>query len=310
MHQFTGQLPGACTFLEGHPLIDHLWIVDKDRWKQLGNLKQTIREITAFTKGLRKERFDVSIDLSGLLRSGLITLAANAKYKLGFKEAGEGSTFFYTHRIHGSMKIHAIDRYLKIAEAMGCQTDSINYPFAPYEENPAICNDLPKEYVVMTPSAGKKANRWPAERFGQLAAKLEIPTLLIGGNSDKLVADEVVKYSEGKAISLAGKTSLKELVPIISKAKYFITNDTGPMHIAAALKVPVFAIFGPANPIRTGPYGENNTVIREELSCSPCYAWKPCANWQCMMNITVEKVLAIIKGKDLAAESHPKEKQE
>lgn len=288
---------GLHTFLEGHPLIDRLWIFDKEKWKRPGNFLQTMQELSSMVKGLRQERFDVSIDLSGLLRSGLITLAAKAEYKLGFKEADEGSSFFYTHRIHGSMNIHAIDRYLKIAEAMGCKPDTIRYPFAPYEQNPAIIKELPENYVVMTPSAGKEANRWPAERFGRLAAKLDLPTLLIGGKSDQAVADEVVKHAEGKAISLAGKTTLKEIIAIISRASYFVTNDTGPMHIAAALEIPVFAIFGPANPVRTGPYGKNNTVIREELPCSPCYAWKPCTNWQCMEMITVERVFETIMKK-------------
>ncbi|MDH3393661.1 MAG: glycosyltransferase family 9 protein, partial [Desulfobulbaceae bacterium] len=237
---------GLHTFLEDHPLIDKLWIFDKEKWKRPGKLPQTIQELVSLTRELRQERFDVSIDLSGLLRSGLITMAANARYKIGFKEADEGSTFFYSHRIHGSMQIHAIDRYLKIAEAMGCRPIPVRYPFAPYDSSPSICRDLPKEYVVITPSAGKEANRWPAERFGQLAAQLDLPSLLIGGKSDQPVAEQVVRNANGKAISLAGKTSLKELIPIIGNAKYFITNDTGPMHIAAALNVPVFAIFGPA----------------------------------------------------------------
>ncbi len=290
---------GLHTFLEGHPLIDRLWIFDKEKWKRAGNLGQSIKELAALITGLRRERFDVSIDLSGLLRSGLITMAANARYKLGFKEADEGSTLFYSHRIHGSMEIHAIDRYLKIAEAMGCRLDAIRYPLAPFDPAPAICAALPKEYVVMTPSAGKEANRWPAARFGQLAARLDVPSLIIGGKSDQPVAEEVVRHADGKAISLAGKTSIKELLPIIGKARYFVTNDTGPMHIAAALGVPVFAIFGPANPIRTGPYGANHTVIREDLPCSPCYAWKPCTHWQCMEAITVERVLAAIREKEL-----------
>ena len=289
---------GLHTFLENHPLIDKLWIFDKEKWKRPGKLPQTIQELVSLTSELRQERFDVSVDLSGLLRSGLITMAANARYKIGFKEADEGSTFFYSHRIHGSMQIHAIDRYLKIAEAMGCRPTPVRYPFAPYDSSPSICRDLPKEYVVITPSAGKEANRWPAERFGQLAAQLDLPSLLIGGKSDQPVAEQVVRNANGKAISLAGKTSLKELIPIIGNAKYFITNDTGPMHIAAALNVPVFAIFGPANPVRTGPYGKDHTVIREDLPCSPCYAWKPCAEWQCMEAISVEKVLAIINEKE------------
>ena len=96
---------------------------------------------------------------------------------------------------------------------------------------------------------------------------------------------------------LAGKTGLKELVPVIRKASFMVTNDTGPMHIAAACEVPVFAIFGPANPIRTGPYGDIHTIIREDLECAPCYAWKPCGNWQCMELITVDKVFDIISKK-------------
>ena len=285
---------GLHTFLEGHPLIDRLWIFDKEKWKKPGNLRTTATELGAFAGGLRQERFDVSVDLSGLLRSGLITLAAGAPYRLGFKDSAEGSSLFYTHRIEGSMQIHAIDRYLKIAEAMGCQPGEIRYPFAPYDPRPAICRELPREYLVMTPSAGKEANRWPAERFGQLAASLDLPSVIIGGRSDAQVADQVVRHAQGKAISLAGRTNLKELIPIIARARYFVTNDTGPMHIAAALKVPVFAIFGPANPTRTGPYGDNHTVIRMELPCSPCYAWKPCAHWRCMEEITVQRVRATI----------------
>lgn len=149
----------------------------------------------------------------------------------------------------------------------------------------------------MTPSAGKEANRWPAENFGRLAARLPLPTVIIGGKSDIPVAEAVVRHAEGRAISLAGRTTLKELIPVIGGASYFVTNDTGPMHIAAALGVPVFAIFGPANPVRTGPYGTDHTIIREELPCSPCYAWKPCDNWRCMEAITVDRVLATIEAK-------------
>jgi len=294
---------GLHTFLEGHPLIDRLWIFDRQKWRLTGNLPETLKEITAFARGLRRERFDVSIDLSGLLRSGLITLAAGAPYRLGFSTADEGSALFYSHRIEGSMEIHAIDRYLKIAEAMGCPADKVRYPLPPHDPRPPVCHNLPREYVVMTPSAGKAANRWPAENFGSLAARLPLPTVLIGGKSDIPVTEEVLRHAHGKAVSLAGRTSLKELLPIIGNASYFVTNDTGPMHIAAALGIPVFAIFGPANPTRTGPYGPGHTVIRKDLACSPCYAWKPCQNWRCMEEITVGKVAEIIQEKMSADKS-------
>lgn len=290
---------GLYPFLEGHPLVDRFWIFDKDKWKRPADIIQTIPELRFFVKGLRTQHFDVSVDLSGLLRSGLITWAAGAKYRLGFDSGSEGSPFFYSHKIHGDMTIHAIERYLNIAAFMGCKTSDIQYPFAPFDPNPSVCRELPETYCVMVPSAGKAANRWPAERYGRLAAKLSLPSVLLGGANDKKVLDEVVRFSEGQAVSLAGKTGLKELVPVIQKAAFMVTNDTGPMHIAAACKVPVFAIFGPANPIRTGPYGDIHTIIREDLECAPCYAWKPCNNWKCMELITVDKVFEKIKAKQL-----------
>lgn len=286
---------GLHRFLEDHPLINKLWLFDKDRWKRLSNLSRTLREIRSFSRGLKEQNFDVAVDLSGLLRSGLITMASRARIRLGFSDSNEGSPFFYSHKLDGGAKIHAIDRYLKLATAIGCDIHSIDYPFAPYPENPPVCRDLPQEYGVIVPSAGKEANRWPADRFGRLAAELTLPSVVIGGTSDVGVAEEVVGIAGGKAVSLAGKTSLKELIPIIKKSKFMITNDTGPMHIAAGLNVPVFAIFGPANPVRTGPYGSIHKIIREKMDCSPCYRWKPCSHWKCMKNITVERVLMEVK---------------
>ncbi len=107
---------------------------------------------------------------------------------------------------------------------------------------------------------------------------------------------ETVAASNGKAINFAGRTGLKDLVALIAKSRFFICNDTGPMHIAAALDIPVFALFGPANPTRTGPYGDNHTIIQETLDCSPCYARKPCTkyNWRCMNDLTVDKVFHVI----------------
>ena len=284
-------------FLEGHPLIDKLWIFKRKEWGISTSIVTTMQEIVSFCRGLRSEKFDISVDLSGLLRSGLITFFAGARIKLGFLESDEGSPFFYTHKIRGGKEIHAIDRYLKIASFLGCDTNNIEYPFAPFPEHPAICNELPRQYAIMVPSAGKEANRWPAERYGKLASRLPIPSVMIGGKADSDVVQTAAGFSEGKAINLVGRTSLKDVLPIIKNAQFMVTNDTGPMHLAAAFNTPVFAIFGPANPIRTGPYGKIHTIIQEELECSPCYRWKPCENWQCMERITVDKMFAVIKGK-------------
>ena len=283
---------GLHAFLEGHPMIRRLWVINKDQWKKPARIKKTLSEILQLRKDLRAQQYDVAIDLSGLLRSGIITWFSRARFKLGFYESDEGSPFFYTHKIHGSMEIHAIDRYLEIAKFMGCRMGKVRYPFAPYPEAPDVLKTLPEKFCILCPSAGKPANRWPAEKFGQLAARLDLPAVVIASGAEADIAREVVAHSNGNAVSLAGKTGLKDLPGLIQKARFFVCNDTGPMHIAAALDVPVFAIFGPANPIRTGPYGEIHTVIQKQLDCSPCYAHQPCTHndFRCMDTLAVDDV--------------------
>lgn len=290
---------GLHTFLEGHPMIHQLWVIKKDQWKDMRRLRLTIREIMDLKKALGQAGYDICIDLSGIFRSGVITWFSKAPVKLGFKESDEGSPLFYTHKIHGSMRIHAIERYLKLAQFLGCPVDEIVYPFAPYDPFPAILRDLPKAYAIISPSAGKPANRWQARKFGELAARLPLPSVIISSAAEKEIAHETVLHSKGKAISLAGKTGLKDLLGLIGKAKFFICNDTGPMHMAAALDIPVFAIFGPANPIRTGPYGRIHTVIQKNLACSPCYAHHPCRKnrFECMEGLSVNEVFDIIEKK-------------
>ncbi|WP_236609942.1 glycosyltransferase family 9 protein [Desulfotignum phosphitoxidans] len=293
---------GLHTFLEGHPLIHTLWVIKKDQWKQWSRLEDTVKEILSLKKQLGCVGYDVAIDLSGLFRSGVITWFSKAPVRLGFAESDEGSPFFYTHRIHGSMKIHAIDRYLEIARYMGCKINSIEYPLAPYNPAPGILQTLPKKYVVMAPSAGKPANQWPAEKFGELASRLSLPSVVIASGGEAGIADTVVAHAKGNAISIAGKTGLKELIPVISRAAFFVCNDTGPMHLAAALNIPVFAVFGPANPVRTGPYGDIHTVIQLDLPCAPCYAKYPCTRYdfRCMKDLSVDQVYDAIYRKTKA----------
>src|SRR4030042_2983936 len=119
-------------------------------------------------------------------------------------------------------------------------------------------------------------------------------TVIVGSKTDIDIANEIVALSKGKAISLADKKDLKELIEVIRNARFMVSNDSGPMHIAAALGIPVFAIFGPTDPLRTGPYGEGHTIIKEDIQCSPCFK-KACNDLKCMKGLSVEKVYGIIK---------------
>ena len=148
------------------------------------------------------------------------------------------------------------------------------------------------------PGARWKTKRWPEEEFGELTSRLPLQSVIVGSKPDKDIADSIVSLSRGKTTSLAGNTSLKELIEIISNAKFVVSNDSGPMHIAAARGIPVFAIFGPTDPQRTGPYGTVHAIIKEELPCAPCFR-RTCDDSRCMKSVSADKVFEIIKSKQL-----------
>jgi lipopolysaccharide heptosyltransferase I len=291
---------GFHELLEDHPMIEKLWIIDKDQWKKPSRLKDTLSSLHHLSMRLREERFDLVVDLQGLFRSGIISRSSGCGLRIGFEEAREGSRFFYTHRVRGGKEIHAVDRYLKVAAFLECDTSGLRFPLPPppvsFADSPLLWA-LPENYAVIAPSAGSLVKRWPAERFGQLAARLPFLSVVVTGKADASQAEKVVQAARGRAVSLAGRTSLKELVAIIKGAKCLICSDTGPMHIAAALGVPVFAVFGPTNPLRTGPYGSIHTVVRADLPCSPCYRRKACRDWKCMEAISVDEVYRTIREK-------------
>jgi lipopolysaccharide heptosyltransferase I len=282
--------------LEGNAMIHKLWIVDKGSWTKLNRAKDTISEIKSLLRDLKEERFDLVVDLQGLLRSGLITAATGAPVRIGFKEAREGSRFFYTNKVPGGRDIHAVDRYLKVAEFLGCDTSEVIFPLPPFEKASSFENIISsfKEYAVIVPGARWMTKRWPPEYFGKLASLLHLRSIIVGSKDDVNIANEIVARSQGKSFSLAGKTDLKELIAVIKGSKYLVTNDSGPMHIAAALGVPVFAIFGPTDPARTGPYGKGHTIIREPVKCAPCFK-KRCGDIKCMKDLSAEKVYRIIE---------------
>jgi lipopolysaccharide heptosyltransferase I len=282
--------------LENHPMVNKLLVINKDQWKDMKRIRGTVAEFRSLKDSIKGEYYDIAVDLQGLLRSGILTAASKAPVRLGFREAREGSRIFYTHSITGGREIHAVDRYLKIASALGCDTRTVAFPLPLVKETLKIRQlrqDI-GEYAVFAPGARWKTKQWPAERFGRLSSLLSIPSIIIGSGADEGLAEEAAAHSKGKAISMAGKTDLKELISLIRKAVFMVTNDSGPMHIAAACGVPVVALFGPTNPARTGPYGRGHSIIRGDCAGAPCYK-KKCKDIRCMDSISVDKVYKKIK---------------
>lgn len=296
--------------IEGNPLLHELIVFDKDSWKSLRNLPGTLTEIAFLKNNLKKRKYDLVVDLQGLLRSGLITHYTPAPTKIGFADAREGSRFFYDRKIPVCQTVHAVDKCLEIAKSIGARTGKIEFPIHIDETSKyrmrKLVGDIDK-YIVIVPSARWATKKWPAEHFAQLITKFHISCVITGGRGDRETAQEIIdiarntehdNFHSRQIINLCGKTNLKELVALIAGSRAVVSNDSGPMHIAAALNKPVVALFGPTDPVKTGPYGwqknSNLKVITSGVSCSPCFK-RRCKNPICMNNISVEKVFIAIK---------------
>ena len=150
---------------------------------------------------------------------------------------------------------------------------------------------LPRFYVVLNIGATKKANLWTPDKFALLSDmihdQMNMISVITGGPEDMNRGKEIESHARIKPVNLTGKTSLRELTGLLSKARGVVSCDTGPMHLAVALGTPTLGLFGPSNPRRTGPYG--GEVIFSSMDCSPCNRRK-CPNPECMARIDPEKV--------------------
>ena len=191
--------------LECHPMVDRLIIINKDMWKKLSRTADTLKEVKQLLKDIRNEQYDLAVDLQGLFRSGIITMATRAPVRIGFSEAREGSSLFYNLKVKGGKDVHAVERYMKIAGALGCDEKNILFPFS-------LCNSEMKniealrsgikDYAVIVPGARWDTKIWAAANFGRIASLLPMKSIVIGSKSDMEIAEKVVQSSGGKAISL------------------------------------------------------------------------------------------------------------
>jgi lipopolysaccharide heptosyltransferase I len=236
---------------------------------------------------LRRERFDVVIDLQGLFRSGLMAGATRAPRRIGLADAREGAQWFY-NEIIPVPRAHAVDRYLLAAKHLGCETAPIEFPLG-------IPTQMPTEgLIAVNPSARWKTKLWGDDKFAELVRQLPSKRVVLTGSvADRLRCNFIAQDRR----NVAGGTDLYELAELYSRCSVVITNDSGPMHIAAAVGTPVVAIFGPTDPALTGPYGKQHVVLRSGIPCSPCMK-DHCTHtprMECMQKVTVEQVLAAVK---------------
>ena len=287
--------PAWAAIVDGHPCVDETIRFDRRRlarWS-LGPAA-ALAEWVRLGTSLADRNFDLVIDLQGLARSALLTVATNAPARVGFAYARELAPLAYTHRVpwRGTSERHAVERYLDVAEALGCERGPARFRFAVADVDRvaarAIAGDGP--YAVVLPGTNWATKRWPIAHYAALAGRIEAELGLravVAGGADVVELARRVPA----AIDASNKTTLPQLVALLDGAALVVANDSGPMHIASALGRPLVTIFGPTNPVRTGPHGRLDAVIRSEIACSPCYS-RRCAHTSCMVELTPARVLA------------------
>mgnify|MGYP001159248216 CR=1 FL=1 len=247
--------------LENHPSIDKLIVTPhRPNFKTLMSIK----------KQLRSEKYDIALDMQGLFKSARFVALSGAKLKLGFHWQREGARFFSKPVKPKKTNIHVVEQYLAVAEELGCQPYPVDFQLHTNEQNLDKSKSLLSSHnihqnaVAINLGSGKKAKQWAIKKFAILCNLLQkkgLTPFLIGSSSEKPLEDELNQFLPNPIPSLIGKTNLKELVAVLSLSDLHIAGDTGSLHIAVALNVPVIAIMGPTLPERSGPYAKPNNVI-------------------------------------------------
>lgn len=262
--------------LEGDPDLTSVVRFERKRWGSPRHWPEMLRSIG----WLRAQRFDWVIDLQCLARSGMFAWLANGKLLVGLDEPREGARGFYDICVpRASYHTHAVDWYLATLPRLGVP---VHWNFSWLPERPETAAAVAakwsapgQRWVALQAGARWLNKRWPAEHFAvvirQLAAEFsEVQFAVLGGRDESDLAAQLCRAAPERCVNLAGQTSLPEMVEWLRRSELLVTNDTGPMHVAAALRKPLIGLFGPTEPRRTGPYSQLENVLRHPLPCAPC----------------------------------------
>lgn len=255
------------------PLVDRVHVVKAKEWARSPLRAETLKEIRALRHSLRAERYDVCADLQGAVRSALAGRLAGAPRMIGEDRPREwAARWLFGERVP-TQGVHVIEQAVEVCEAVAGERLSPLLPSLPVDREAELWADsalgsvLGRPVVLLSPGAGWGAKRWPAERYGAVAADLTAHgcvVLVNAGPQEQAIAAEVVRASGG--VAHAPEFTLERLIALTRRVCLVIAGDTGPLHLACALGKPVVGIYGPTDPGRNGPFGVPFRVLRHPES--------------------------------------------
>ncbi len=255
------------------PLVDQLHPVPAKQWARNPLSLSTLREIQQLRDALRAQHYDICIDLQGAIRSAWIGRMARAPRMIGEAAPREPmARWLFRERIVTS-GVHVVEQANEVVNAVFKEDLPYQAPILPVDPvAEKWCDKWLAErgidrFVLMNPGAGWGAKCWPAERYAAVAAKLSqrgFPTVVNIGPGESKLADAFSSDANVRVFPMTG--SIGQLIACSRRGSLFIGGDTGPLHLAAALNIPVVGIYGPTNPARNGPYGTRAIVLRHPAS--------------------------------------------
>ena len=282
--------------LEGHSQLDEVIVFDRGRARPCA--PAAWRDMRKLCDSLRARRFDLAIDLQGLFRSGLMSWTTRAPRRVGLGDSREGARLCYTDIVSvPTENMSAVDRYWLVAEALGAATSQKQFLLGLDDSDREwaerrVCG-LNGLRVAIHPGARWMTKRWPAEYFAEIARRLNrefrAHVLLIGGPEEADAARQIASAVSRPCLNLVGKTSLKQLAAVLTRVHLALTNDSGPMHLAAAVGTRVAAIFTCTSPQRARPYGPGHLTFATNVWCAASYL-KNCSRLECMAELTPDRV--------------------
>jgi heptosyltransferase I len=278
-------LPAASALKRAYPDCQITWAVDP-RFAGIVECCRSVDHVLRVKPGFSpstwpqfERRFDVALDLQGLLKSALVVGRAKADRKFGYHWQREGSWLFSQRVLPDPTSFHIVDQYVDVARAAGGVADKAQFALAPLEEDLVSVREklsaagVAAPFVVMNAGAGWATKRWPAAHFARVIDTLAsdgIHSVLIGGKAaaDVEAANEVVALCASKPASLLGQTSVRELVALLSLADAHLGGDTGSTHIMGALGRPAIGLYSITRPQRSCPYGQVENCLYSPDSLS------------------------------------------
>lgn len=283
--------------LRGHRDLDDILPFDR-RASHRGWLAAA-RSWLRFLGELRRRRFDLVVDLQGLSRTAVMVLATGARRRVGLSTAREGATWTYTDVIPVAdfNALHAVERCWLAAEAFGIgdvpRQFHIPIPADARRWADEITRGQPRPWLMIGPGARWPTKRWPPEYFAALAGRARAEfggtIFFVGGGDETPLAEAVQARLPGSAHDLTGRTTLPRLAALLERADVMLANDTGPLHLAAALGRPVVAPYTCTKVRLNGPYGAERGAVEATVPCQGSYV-KRCSRMVCMTELTPDRL--------------------